>query len=103
MYGNSLPAPMQQGWYPGQPAKTPHSRVGRGECACNSTKRNMLLMHPSLAGQSTMLVQHCSKTKLVPANVSDAVYKSDHLRDIRQHTAASEGSTTLDPCEEPRS
>src|SRR6218665_4083402 len=95
MYGNSLPAPMQQGWYPGQPAKTPYSRVGRGECACISTKRNMLLMHPSLAGQSTMLVQHCSKTKLVPTNVADAVYKSDHLRYIRQHTAVSEGSTTL--------
>jgi len=41
-------------------------------------------MQPFLAGQSTILLQHCSKTKLVPTNVSDAVYKSDHLY-IRQH------------------
>src|SRR6218665_1220069 len=103
MYGNSLPEPMQQGWYSGQSAKTPYSRVGRGKCACNSTKRKMLLMHPSLAGQSTMLVQHCSKTKPVPTNVSDAVHKSDHLRYIRQHTAVSDGSTTLYSFKETRS
>src|SRR6218665_606672 len=58
-------------------------------------KSKMLWMHQDLAGQSTMLVQHCSKTKLVPTNVADAVYKSDHRRYIRQHTAGSEGSTTL--------